>query len=124
MNPTTKAAVIEALEKAQALADKSDKLDRSRLLGNATIKHYDTIIAALRPEPEPTPEPVAENRHEIAQENERQYLKGFQAGKEFALEEAAKACTTEANFVKSDKDGGFSTAMNCAAAIRAMKGKP
>jgi hypothetical protein len=55
-------------------------------------------------------------RNEIAQENERQYLKGFKAGKEFALEEAAALCE---RFAERQMN-----AAECAAAIRAMKGKP
>ena len=66
-------------------------------------------------------------RNEIAQEHERQYLKGFQAGKEFALEEAARACddVDEPGWYGYECPNTFQDGcLSCAAAIRAMKGNP
>ena len=55
--------------------------------------------------------------HEINQELERQYLRGFQAGKAFEREECAKVCD-------EIDDQDYSTPATAARAIRSRKDAP
>ncbi len=64
--------------------------------------------------------------HEINQELDRQYLKGFQAGKAFEREECAKAAEAEqVEDTGHDGDVGYNLAIkHCATAIRSRKDAP